>query len=582
MANNIVLNPQAGDQFALTGVTSTYNQPNAFAQIGVTTYSTASIPAHANNALYGKALIISGFAAAGNNGTFLVLSSTATSVTVNNPNGVVVVAAGVAAFTTQSFPVQYASKVSNMWSNQTGDNVTVNANAGDCLVAIAIGMRDNDPFDLIHGASAYPGYIQSLNDYNANPTISDYANGLPVDIVATSVTANVITVNYINPSTTVPQTSYFAGSQSVLLNGTQESAVNGHTVVVATTGQVEGDVWYFTAPLTTANYSNADDTGDATPVGNTWTLAASSTIIDSDYTPVPTAPATTPYSSIPPLSGPAQGPAVESSWSADGYYPSIYIWVAPNVAAGSYKVNLNSMYQPGSASPEWSSGAQPIFDGGVNFMVFSLSGAAATTPVEAFSISTGSAGHLAETTSNPATAPATLTVANVDGDALISIGVLKQNNAIAVGSTGSSVPTSLTLTAVSPLTVPGSSGNYGSQNIGGAVYTGTITGGANNALVGNVFTVAGFVNSVNNGTFTCTASTSTTLTLTNGYAIAETHAATASYTPLMTQIGSGWLVGADAHYMVEYALVGTGTYNPGFQNPLGYAMLVASVAIKSS
>lgn len=61
------------------------------------------------------------------------------------------------------------------------------------------------------------------------------------------------------------------------------------------------------------------------------------------------------------------------------------------------------------------------------------------------------------------------------------------------------------------------------------VYTGTITGGGSNAFVDEVFLVAGFVtNAVNNGTFICTASSGTTLTLDNAAGIAETHAATAT------------------------------------------------------
>ncbi len=60
---------------------------------------------------------------------------------------------------------------------------------------------------------------------------------------------------------------------------------------------------------------------------------------------------------------------------------------------------------------------------------------------------------------------------------------------------------------------------------GSAVYTGTITGGAANAYAGYTVTVQGFTNTVNNGTFTCTASTGTTLTLSNGSAVAETNPA---------------------------------------------------------
>src|ERR1700752_3999631 len=61
---------------------------------------------------------------------------------------------------------------------------------------------------------------------------------------------------------------------------------------------------------------------------------------------------------------------------------------------------------------------------------------------------------------------------------------------------------------------------------GTAVYTGTITGGGSNAYAGLKFTIAGFSNGVNNGTFLCTASTITTITLSNASAVSETTNAT--------------------------------------------------------
>lgn len=60
------------------------------------------------------------------------------------------------------------------------------------------------------------------------------------------------------------------------------------------------------------------------------------------------------------------------------------------------------------------------------------------------------------------------------------------------------------------------------------VYTGTITGGANNAFVGQTFTITGFTTTANNGTFVCTASTATVLTLANPNSAAETHAGSAT------------------------------------------------------
>jgi Bacterial Ig-like domain (group 2) len=63
---------------------------------------------------------------------------------------------------------------------------------------------------------------------------------------------------------------------------------------------------------------------------------------------------------------------------------------------------------------------------------------------------------------------------------------------------------------------------------GVSVYTGTVTGGAANALVGTEQVVTGFVTPANNGVFVVTASTATTLTLANAGGVAETHAGTST------------------------------------------------------
>lgn len=63
---------------------------------------------------------------------------------------------------------------------------------------------------------------------------------------------------------------------------------------------------------------------------------------------------------------------------------------------------------------------------------------------------------------------------------------------------------------------------------GNTVYTGTITAGASNTYAGRTFVISGFTNSANNGTFTASASTATTVTLNNPSGAAETHAATAN------------------------------------------------------
>jgi hypothetical protein len=70
---------------------------------------------------------------------------------------------------------------------------------------------------------------------------------------------------------------------------------------------------------------------------------------------------------------------------------------------------------------------------------------------------------------------------------------------------------------------------------GSAVYTGTITGGTSPNFVGLYFVIAGFTKGSNNSPaqgFLCTACSTTTLTLSNPNALAETHAGTATSTNL--------------------------------------------------
>lgn len=68
---------------------------------------------------------------------------------------------------------------------------------------------------------------------------------------------------------------------------------------------------------------------------------------------------------------------------------------------------------------------------------------------------------------------------------------------------------------------------------GSTVYTGTITGGTSPNYVGQSFVIAGFDLAVNNGTFLCTACSTTTLTLSNPNGVADTHAGTATALNLM-------------------------------------------------
>jgi hypothetical protein len=103
---------------------------------------------------------------------------------------------------------------------------------------------------------------------------------------------------------------------------------------------------------------------------------------------------------------------------------------------------------------------------------------------------------------------------------------------------------------------------------GTAVYTGTISGGANNAFAGLTFVVGGFSTGANNGTFVCTASTATTLTLANASASSETHAATATASQAVW--GNDQILPINSYYRITgYTAVGQPAWGPNNQQVNG-------------
>ncbi len=83
---------------------------------------------------------------------------------------------------------------------------------------------------------------------------------------------------------------------------------------------------------------------------------------------------------------------------------------------------------------------------------------------------------------------------------------------------------------------PAASFSLTSVATGTGVYQGTISGGTSNAYQGYYFVVTGFTNGANNGTFLCSASSTTSLTLVNASSVSETHAGTAAFQSI-PQIG---------------------------------------------
>ena len=123
--------------------------------------------------------------------------------------------------------------------------------------------------------------------------------------------------------------------------------------------------------------------------------------------------------------------------------------------------------------------------------------------------------HGGEISGNPATVAFVTAVNQVQAEQFSLPAAFKLSRA--------STPVEVT-TGLAALTLT----SVATASAGSTVYTGTITGGAANAWAGATFVIAGFTTSANNGTFVCTASSATTLTLSNASGVSETHAATAT------------------------------------------------------
>lgn len=378
------------------------------------------------------------------------------------------------------FPTQLASKIENLWPNSQGDNVYVTAAAGDCIVVYAIGLKSLVPFDqLPSGTALSPAYFPGLLSFNANPTITDGSADAATITNSAEVSAALVlaSVDSSIGSTAVYHGTITGGGSNALVGyyftvaGFTTPANNGFFICTAsTTGLLTlanaaavaetdaatatdyvvtitaannfqvGDSITF-AGLTTATFLNGQtaavviagaatftvsdptkhgtsashsDTGTASRTsGNDWVLAANINLVDSDYSVV----------SVPPPGG---SPYPSVTWSLDGYFPSIYVWVAENVTAGTYKINFNSCYQSGTTRPQDLAAGKPIFDGGVNAGATVFHGMTAVA----------ADGHAtAVSTANPAvTAPITTTGS---GDLVYVVGLQKSANDFGLGTDGS-------------------------------------------------------------------------------------------------------------------------------------------------
>ena len=212
-------------------------------------------------------------------------------------------------------------------------------------------------------------------------------------------------------SVTTASNNFTVGDAITLSGIVTETWLNGQTTNVVTAGAV------FTVNDHAKHASSgptAQTTAFAARTGNDYALQANLNQFGSDYT----------VGSTPPV---APNPYPSVKWSLDGYLPSIAIWSAVNVTAGTYNVNLNSMFQTGSA-PQWQYG-RPIYDGGVNFIVIKFTGMTGASADGTGTVSTSSS------VANPAVAPAFTTSGT--GDLVVAVALQKSANGLGLGTDGS-------------------------------------------------------------------------------------------------------------------------------------------------
>lgn len=374
------------------------------------------------------------------------------------------------------FPGAFGQHVRNLQPNAQGDSVVVTPSAGNALVCVIFGLSTLSPFDNLHaGYSVTPAkWMAGLTDFLAAPVVTDTAsdvstitNSLQVDTtftltnaaaavsgsttytgtitggatnafagytfviagftnagnngtfvctastVSTLVLTNAGGVLEAHAGTandfvvTLTAANNFAVGDTVVLAGlTTATWLNGQTITVVT---VSGTQFTFSDLASHAASLTHSDTGTATRTsGNDWVMAAGS-VVRGDYD----------YSGI-----------GSSLVSLDGYYPSIYIFYALNVTGGTYRVNVNSCFQGGVTRPQQLAAGKPIFNGGVNAMVFEVANVVTTAA------SDGSTGGMSA--ANPAIAPSITT--GTSGDMLITAGLMKSGNVFSTnapaGTTG--------------------------------------------------------------------------------------------------------------------------------------------------
>lgn len=309
------------------------------------------------------------------------------------------------------------------------------------------------------GTASSPFFTTYLIDPNGN---IQQLTGTVFPITHVTVATNVLTIT----STATINSIFASGDIVTFPNGMTASFLDGKTVEISTVTPTT-----FTAVFINPDYS-AGETATGTGVGQGTPMSGATTPTWSTV--------------VPSFSNDFQGGITVDGtvqWTNRGV--TIENWgIQPPTTA--LEPTKGAAFNANWAANTFYSLAAVIIDTNGNLQQVTTAGlAASSTPTWATSVG----------------------VTTTDGTVTWT---MVQTAAQLVWTTGTAYVPPVQITAVA-----GASG-------GSAVYTGNITGGAGNALSGLSFLVTGFADLVNNGIFSCTASTATTLTLSNASAVAQT------------------------------------------------------------
>lgn len=368
----------------------------------------------------------------------------------------------------------YAGTKSLLWTKQTGAGQSYMQSVGNSLYW-GDGVSDKK-------------WLQSLNQWSANTTWNEAVNplystffidpngniqqltGTSIGITAISITGDIMTVT---SSSTLDDV--LSEDDIVLFpSGMTADFLDGVAVSVVS---VSGNT--FTADIDHADYSGSESaiatevSGDATPISGstepTWSTQVPNA--GDNFQGGITVDGTVQWTN--------RGDPVENWGLANAIKP-----VTPTIGTSTVSWRANTFFSLAGVVVDTNGNLQQITEQGLSGTV---------TPTWA------------------------TTVGNTTTDGTVQWKMI-QNAASLVWQPHTVYTPSFVLAIVSCANHSGST----------TVYTGTISGGASNAYAGKPFVVAGFTNDLNNGTYVCTASTTTTLTLQNGNGVAETVAATAT------------------------------------------------------